>query len=69
MNCCVSSAGVLASSGRGARQTRGWDREVAFAGAKGMEIKQWIMQKIHPPVDDATDILAHAQVVRTPLPF
>ncbi|WP_433476940.1 NAD(P)/FAD-dependent oxidoreductase [Spirillospora sp. CA-142024] len=49
--------------------TRGWDRLVALSGAEGKWVKRWLMDKIHPPVDDAATILAHAGVVTTPIPF
>ncbi|MEW2526377.1 FAD-dependent oxidoreductase [Streptomyces sp. NPDC047071] len=52
--------------GAGAVFTRGWDRRVESTGADGKLVKQWIMEKIHPPVDDAEEILnaaAHVYVV------
>ena len=63
---CVTDVALGAA---GAVYTRGWDREVAFTGAKGSEIKQWIMEAIRPPVDDAEQILAQAQKVYLPIPF
>ncbi|MGC4958452.1 NAD(P)/FAD-dependent oxidoreductase [Actinomadura citrea] len=53
----------------GAVYTRGWDRLVALHGAEGKWVKRWLMNKIHPPVDDAATILAHAGMVTTPIPF
>ncbi|GGT78293.1 NAD(P)/FAD-dependent oxidoreductase [Actinomadura citrea] len=53
----------------GAVYTRGWDRLVALHGAEGKWVKRWLMDKIHPPVDDAATILAHAGMVTTPIPF
>ncbi|GAA2250362.1 NAD(P)/FAD-dependent oxidoreductase [Actinomadura luteofluorescens] len=53
----------------GAVYTRGWDRLVALHGAEGKWVKRWIMDKIHPPVDDAGTILTHAGMVTTPIPF
>ncbi|MCI3928196.1 NAD(P)/FAD-dependent oxidoreductase [Streptomyces sp. AN091965] len=52
--------------GAGAVLTRGWDRRVESTGADGKLVKQWIMEKIHPPVDEAEEILnaaAHVYVV------
>ncbi|SDK32045.1 NAD(P)/FAD-dependent oxidoreductase [Nonomuraea jiangxiensis] len=59
----------LALGAAGALYTRGWDRVVARTGAEGMEIKRWIMNRIHPPVDDAEQILALAGKVYNPVPF
>jgi NADH dehydrogenase len=49
--------------------TRGWDRRVMARGAEGAEIKRRINQAIHPPVDDASAILAAADRVYIALPF
>jgi NADH dehydrogenase len=49
--------------------TRGWDRHVMATGAYGAYIKERIHQQIHPPVDDATRILAAAERVYIDLPF
>ncbi|TDD42603.1 FAD-dependent oxidoreductase [Nonomuraea terrae] len=53
----------------GAVYTRGWEREVAFTGTRAKEIKQWIMERIHPPVDDVRQLLALAGQVNLPVPF
>jgi NADH dehydrogenase len=53
----------------GAIFTRGWDRKVMASGAEAKEIKRRINQRIHPPVDDARQILAAADRVRIELPF
>ncbi|GAA4951148.1 NADH dehydrogenase [Nonomuraea thailandensis] len=53
----------------GGLYTKGWDREVALAGERGKEVKQWIMRRIQPPVDDADQLLALAGMVRLPIPF
>ncbi|SEH00970.1 NADH dehydrogenase [Nonomuraea solani] len=53
----------------GAIFTRGWDRRVMASGAQGKEVKKRINQYIHPPVDDATKILAAADRVYIALPF
>ncbi|MEV4174740.1 FAD-dependent oxidoreductase [Nonomuraea sp. NPDC049709] len=55
--------------GAGAIFTRGWDRRVMASGAEGKEVKKRINQQIHPPVDDASKILAAADRVRIELPF
>jgi NADH dehydrogenase len=55
--------------GAGAIFTRGWDRRVMASGAEGKEIKKRINQHIHPPVDDASKILAAADQVFLQLPF
>ncbi|WP_067819714.1 NAD(P)/FAD-dependent oxidoreductase [Actinomadura kijaniata] len=55
--------------GAGAIFTRGWDRRVMASGADGAAIKQRINQAIHPPVDDAAEILAAADHVHLELPF
>ncbi|NUW33506.1 FAD-dependent oxidoreductase [Nonomuraea sp. SMC257] len=55
--------------GAGAIFTRGWDRKVMASGAEGADIKQRINQHIHPPVDDASTILAAADRVHVELPF
>ncbi|MEQ7010933.1 FAD-dependent oxidoreductase [Actinopolymorpha sp. B17G11] len=55
--------------GAGAIFTRGWDRRVMASGAEGKEIKVRINQAIHPPVDDASKILAAADRVYLELPF
>jgi NADH dehydrogenase len=49
--------------------TRGWDRRVMASGADGADIKKRINQAIHPPVDDASKILAAADHVHIELPF
>ncbi|OPC79206.1 FAD-dependent oxidoreductase [Embleya scabrispora] len=53
----------------GAVFTRGWDRRVMASGADGAAIKSRINQAIHPPVDDAREILAAADRVHIELPF
>ena len=53
----------------GAIFTRGWDRRVMASGAAGAEVKRRINQHIHPPVDDAEQILAAADRVYLELPF
>ncbi|MDF2711217.1 MAG: FAD-dependent pyridine nucleotide-disulfide oxidoreductase [Nonomuraea muscovyensis] len=55
--------------GAGAVFTRGWDRRVMASGADGAVIKKRINQQIHPPVDDASKILAAADRVYIELPF
>ncbi|GAA1597468.1 NAD(P)/FAD-dependent oxidoreductase [Actinomadura kijaniata] len=55
--------------GAGAIFTRGWGRRVMASGADGAAIKQRINQAIHPPVDDAAEILAAADHVYLDLPF
>ncbi|MDR0344770.1 MAG: FAD-dependent oxidoreductase [Nocardiopsaceae bacterium] len=55
--------------GAGGIFTRGWDRKVMAAGADGADIKKRINQHIHPPVDDASKILAAAGHVYLELPF
>lgn len=55
--------------GAGAIFTRGWDRKVMASGADGADIKRRINQHIHPPVDDAAQILAAAGRVYIELPF
>ncbi|MBA9003499.1 NAD(P)/FAD-dependent oxidoreductase [Thermomonospora cellulosilytica] len=55
--------------GAGAIFTRGWDRRVMASGAEAKEVKKLINQYIHPPVDDAQQILAAADHVYTELPF
>ncbi|WP_331772446.1 FAD-dependent oxidoreductase (plasmid) [Embleya sp. NBC_00888] len=55
--------------GAGAIFTRGWDRKVMASGADGAAIKTRINQAIHPPVDDASAILAAADRVYLELPF
>ncbi|WP_172384660.1 NAD(P)/FAD-dependent oxidoreductase [Streptomyces sp. MNP-20] len=54
--------------GAGAVFTRGWDRRVESTGADGKLVKQWIMEKIHPPVDDAEEILNAAAYVYVDIP-
>ncbi|WP_407559986.1 NAD(P)/FAD-dependent oxidoreductase [Streptomyces sp. 184] len=49
--------------------TRGWDRMVMAAGADGGFVKEQINGYIHPPVDDAAEILAAADRVYIDLPF
>jgi NADH dehydrogenase len=53
----------------GAIFTRGWDRRVMASGADGAAVKKQINQHIHPPVDDASKILAAADRVYIELPF
>ncbi|WP_342775681.1 FAD-dependent oxidoreductase [Nonomuraea deserti] len=53
----------------GAVFTRGWDRRVMASGAEAKEVKKQINQWIHPPVDDASQILAAADRVSIELPF
>ncbi|KAB8182990.1 FAD-dependent oxidoreductase [Nonomuraea phyllanthi] len=53
----------------GAVFTRGWDRRVMASGAAAKEVKKQINQWIHPPVDDAAQILAAADNVALELPF
>ncbi|MFG2006285.1 NAD(P)/FAD-dependent oxidoreductase [Spirillospora sp. NPDC048911] len=53
----------------GAIFTRGWDRRVMASGTEGKEVKKRINHHIHPPVDDATKILAAADRVYIELPF
>jgi NADH dehydrogenase len=55
--------------GAGGVFTRGWDRRVMASGADGAVIKKRINQAIHPPVDDASKILAAADRVYIELPF
>jgi NADH dehydrogenase len=55
--------------GAGGVFTRGWDRRVMAWGAEGAVIKKKINQAIHPPVDDASKILAAADRVFIELPF
>jgi NADH dehydrogenase len=55
--------------GAGAIFTRGWDRKVMASGADGSAIKKGINNAIHPPVDDASKILAAADRVYLELPF
>jgi NADH:ubiquinone reductase (H+-translocating) len=55
--------------GAGAVLTRGWDRKVMARGADGAAVKKQINQQIHPPVDDASKILAAADRVYLELPF
>ncbi len=55
--------------GAGGVFTRGWDRRVMASGADGADIKKRINQAIHPPVDDASKILAAADRVYIELPF
>ncbi|MFD5555172.1 NAD(P)/FAD-dependent oxidoreductase [Streptomyces sp. NPDC127068] len=53
----------------GAVFTRGWDRRVMASGAEGATVKKWINEQIHPPVDDAAEILAAADHVHLDIPF
>jgi NADH dehydrogenase len=55
--------------GAGAVFTRGWDRRVMASGADGADVKRRINHHIHPPVDDASKILAAADRVYVELPF
>ncbi|MFD9902796.1 NAD(P)/FAD-dependent oxidoreductase [Streptomyces sp. NPDC059063] len=54
--------------GAGAVFTRGWDRQVESTGVDGKLVKQWIMDKIHPPVDDAEEILNAADYIYVEIP-
>ncbi|MFW6691943.1 NAD(P)/FAD-dependent oxidoreductase [Streptomyces sp. MAR4 CNX-425] len=49
--------------------TRGWDRKVMASGEGGAYVKEQINGYIHPPVDDAGEILAAADQVYIDLPF
>jgi NADH dehydrogenase len=49
--------------------TRGWERRVLASGAEGAAIKKQINQLIHPPVDDAAQILAAADQIGGEPPF
>ncbi|MFI0410010.1 NAD(P)/FAD-dependent oxidoreductase [Actinomadura sp. 3N508] len=53
----------------GAVYARGWDRLIALSGAEGKWVKRWIMDVIHPPLDDPATIYAHAAAITTPIPF
>lgn len=44
----------------GAVYTTGWDRQVQLDGAQGKELKDTILDVIHPPLDDAEEILKQA---------
>ncbi|MEV4116913.1 FAD-dependent oxidoreductase [Nonomuraea sp. NPDC049695] len=44
----------------GAVFTTGWDREVQLTGRQGKELKGTILDVIHPPLDDAEEILRQA---------
>ncbi|MFF8959558.1 NAD(P)/FAD-dependent oxidoreductase [Streptomyces sp. NPDC014894] len=55
--------------GAGGLFTRGWDRAVLASGADGAAVKKWINEVIHPPVDDASEILAAADQIRVEIPF
>jgi NADH dehydrogenase len=55
--------------GAGAVFTRGWDRRVMASGTVGADVKKRINHAIHPPVDDASKILAAADRVYIELPF
>ncbi|MDQ2816445.1 MAG: FAD-dependent oxidoreductase [Actinomycetota bacterium] len=44
----------------GAVLTAGWDREVKLTGPPAKQLKRKINQTIYPPVDDAAEILKHA---------
>ncbi|WP_327147251.1 NAD(P)/FAD-dependent oxidoreductase [Nocardia sp. NBC_01329] len=48
----------------GAVLAEGWDRRVQASGSEGKKIKEYIMQLIHPPVDDADAILSAAREIR-----
>ncbi|MBF6332727.1 NAD(P)/FAD-dependent oxidoreductase [Nocardia transvalensis] len=52
----------------GAILTRGWDRQVESTGTDGKRLKKWIMNRIHPPVDNATEILTAASRIYNPVP-
>ncbi|WP_436776215.1 NAD(P)/FAD-dependent oxidoreductase [Yinghuangia sp. YIM S09857] len=53
----------------GAVFTRGWDRRVMASGEDGEHIKRLINEAIHPPVDDAEEILSAADEIHLDLPF
>ncbi|MEV4061254.1 NAD(P)/FAD-dependent oxidoreductase [Nonomuraea dietziae] len=53
----------------GAVFTRGWERAVMASGVDGKEVKRWIMEVIHPPVDDAATILAASDHPSFEIPF
>jgi NADH dehydrogenase len=55
--------------GAGAIFARGWERRVMASGADGAAVKKRINEHIHPPVDDASKILAAADRVYIELPF
>ncbi|GAA3568637.1 NAD(P)/FAD-dependent oxidoreductase [Nonomuraea rosea] len=55
--------------GAGAIFARGWERRVMASGADGAAVKKRINEHIHPPVDDASKILAAADRVYLELPF
>lgn len=55
--------------GAGGVFTRGWDRMVMATGADGAFVKEQINGYIHPPVDNAREILAAADSVSIDLPF
>lgn len=44
----------------GAVFTTGWDRRVQLDGAEGKQLKETILDVIHPPLDDAEEILRQA---------
>ncbi|MFF5263755.1 hypothetical protein ACFY4C_32910 [Actinomadura viridis] len=44
----------------GAVFTTGWDRRVELDGKQGKELKATILDVIHPPLDDAEEILRQA---------
>ncbi|MGP4103916.1 NAD(P)/FAD-dependent oxidoreductase [Nonomuraea sp. KM90] len=44
----------------GAVFTTGWDRQVQLHGAEGKQLKNIILDVIHPPLDDAVEILRSA---------
>ncbi|MFB9208774.1 NAD(P)/FAD-dependent oxidoreductase [Nonomuraea spiralis] len=44
----------------GAVFTTGWDRAVALTGQDAKDLKQTILEVIHPPLDDAEEILRQA---------
>ncbi|MFC5828694.1 hypothetical protein [Nonomuraea insulae] len=43
--------------------------EAEAAGPGGKEVKKWINRRIHPPVDDASKILAATDRVYLEIPF
>ena len=44
----------------GALYTTGWDRQVQLDGAQAKQVKDTILDVIHPPLDDAEEILQQA---------
>lgn len=52
----------------GAVFTRGWERRVVADGDEGKRVKRWLMNRIHPPVDDAAALLSLSDTVWLPVP-